>query len=230
MQCVVLAGGLGRRMLPQHWKSAQMPLRRSRQAFRRLATGLAGCARRRAGHHEHRLPRRPRSPAISATEVGSDCECVTSTKAMCRLGRVALCDWQSTKESPSQKFFVLYGDSYLTASLGEIETAYTIGRAPVLMTVYRDRDGLEHPNAVFDGTMVTRYEKGVEDPPEEMRLRRLRALGVGATGRRVDGARRAPSMDLADLFRVLSESGSTGGIEMARAILRNRFSSRAEGS
>ncbi len=34
------------------------------------------------------------------------------------------------------------------------------------MTVYRDHEGLEQPNAVFDGTMVTRYEKGLEDPPD----------------------------------------------------------------
>ena len=85
-------------------------------------------------------------------------------------------------------FFVLYGDSYLTTGLGEVETAYKTQSAPVLMTVFRDREGLEKPNAVFDGTMVTRYEKGLQDPPAEMRYVDY-GLSVWERGdRRVNGA------------------------------------------
>ncbi len=85
------------------------------------------------------------------------------------------------------------------------------------MTVYRDRDRLEHPNVVFDGTMVTRYEKGVEDPPEEMRYV---DYGLSVWDRQVvesmvpEGA----VMDMADLFGVLSESGQLAGLEMARVV------------
>ena len=77
------------------------------------------------------------------------------------------------------------------------------------MTVYRDREGLEHPNAVFDGTMVTRYEKGLKDPPDEMRFV---DYGLSVWERRVvesmvpEGA----AGDLADLFEC-SVSRQHGG-------------------
>ncbi len=116
-----------------------------------------------------------------------------------------------------QTFFVLYGDSYLTADLGEIETAYITQDAPVLMTVYRDDDGLERPNAVFDGTMVTRYEKGLVDPPDDMRFV---DYGLSVWQRPVVESMvpEGRSADLADLFKVLSESDRLAGLE-----IRERF-------
>jgi len=110
-------------------------------------------------------------------------------------------------------FFVLYGDSYLTIDLDEIETAYSIQSAPVLMTVYRDHEGLENPNTVFDGAMVTRYQKGVENPPDEMRYV---DYGLSVWQRRVVESMvpKGAVADLADLFSVLSESDQLAGLEI----------------
>ncbi len=109
-------------------------------------------------------------------------------------------------------FFVLYGDSYLPIHLGEVETAYTKQSAPVLMTVYLDREGIERPNAVFDGAMVTRYQKGLENPPEEMRFV---DYGLSVWRRRVVTSMvpKGAAADLAELFMVLSESGRLAGFE-----------------
>jgi MurNAc alpha-1-phosphate uridylyltransferase len=114
-----------------------------------------------------------------------------------------------------QTFFVLYGDSYLTTGLGEIETAYMVQDAPVLMTVYRDDNGLERPNAVFDGTMVTRYDKELEDPPEEMRFV---DYGLSVWQRQVVKSMvpEGTWADMADLFKVLSESSQLAGLEIHR--------------
>jgi NDP-sugar pyrophosphorylase family protein len=110
-------------------------------------------------------------------------------------------------------FFVLYGDSYLTTGLGEVETAHKTQSAPVLMTVFRDREGLEKPNAVFDGTMVTRYQKGLQDPPAEMRYVDY-GLSVWKRGIVESMVPQGAVADLADLFTMLSESGQLSGLEM----------------
>ena len=110
-------------------------------------------------------------------------------------------------------FFVLYGDSYLTVDLDEIETAYRIQNAPVLMTVYCDHEGLEHPNTVFDGAMVTRYQKGLQHPPDEMRYV---DYGISVWHRRVVESMvpKGAVADLADLYGVLSESDQLAGLEI----------------
>ncbi len=66
-------------------------------------------------------------------------------------------------------FFVLYGDSYLPIDFGAVEAAYGASGRPVLMTVYRDPGHMERPNAVFEGGVVTRYDKGLTDIPAQMR-------------------------------------------------------------
>ena len=116
------------------------------------------------------------------------------------------------QELVAPNFFVLYGDSYLPIHLSEIETTYFRQSAPVLMTVYRDREGLEHPNAVFDGVMVTRYQKGLENPPDEMEFV---DYGISVWQRDIVDAMvpKGAAADLADLFVVLSGSGQLAGLE-----------------
>jgi len=116
------------------------------------------------------------------------------------------------QELAAPNFFVLYGDSYLPIHLSEIEAAYFRRAAPVLMTVYRDREGLEHPNAVFDGVMVTRYQKGLENPPAEMQFV---DYGISVWRRDIVDSMvpKGAAADLADLFVVLSGSGQLAGWE-----------------
>jgi NDP-sugar pyrophosphorylase family protein len=107
---------------------------------------------------------------------------------------------------------VLYGDSYLPLHLNEVEVNYTSRDVPVLMTVYRDPGRLERPNAVFEGGMVTRYEKGLVDPPPEMRYV---DYGLSIWKRQVIETMVSPGMvtDMAALFTELAGAGQLAGYE-----------------
>jgi N-acetyl-alpha-D-muramate 1-phosphate uridylyltransferase len=57
------------------------------------------------------------------------------------------------------RFFVLYGDSYLDVSLAKVWSHFGQQGCNALMTVYRNDNEGEVSNVVFDGTLVTRYAK-----------------------------------------------------------------------
>jgi hypothetical protein len=80
------------------------------------------------------------------------------------------------------------------------------------MTVYRDRENLEHPNVVFDGAMVTRYEKGLANPPAEMQYV---DYGISVWQRKIVDSMvpKGAGADLADLFGALSGAGQLAGFE-----------------
>jgi MurNAc alpha-1-phosphate uridylyltransferase len=58
-----------------------------------------------------------------------------------------------------EKFFVLYGDSYLTCDYAAIEDAFLVSRSLGLMTVYRNDGRLDTSNVEYDGTRIIRYDK-----------------------------------------------------------------------
>lgn len=66
------------------------------------------------------------------------------------------------------RFFVLYGDSYLDVSLAKVWGHYVRQEYEALMTVYRNNNEGEVSNAVFDGALVTRYAKNCAQPPNDM--------------------------------------------------------------
>jgi NDP-sugar pyrophosphorylase family protein len=109
-------------------------------------------------------------------------------------------------------FFAVYGDSYLPLHLKAVEAAYAQQEAPVLMTVYRDPGQLDHPNAVFEDGMVTRYEKGLADPPPQMCYV---DYGLSIWRRQVIESM-VPSGEVADMaavFTVLSQTRRLAGYE-----------------
>jgi NDP-sugar pyrophosphorylase family protein len=111
-----------------------------------------------------------------------------------------------------EEFFVLYGDSYLSITLSAVERAFHSQEADALMTVYRNEGRWEASNAVFAGGMVTRYEKGLADPPPEMQfvdyglsvLRGPLVLEVVPAG--------VPT-DMADAYATLSRGRRLAGFE-----------------
>ncbi|MGD0312772.1 MAG: sugar phosphate nucleotidyltransferase [Acidimicrobiales bacterium] len=109
-------------------------------------------------------------------------------------------------------FSVLYGDSYLPIHLRAVQGKHDRSPAPVLMTVYRDTDRLERPNAVFVDGMVTWYEKGLTDPPPDMRYV---DYGLSVWKRDVVEARvpAGAQADLSSLFTDLSLAGELAGYE-----------------
>jgi NDP-sugar pyrophosphorylase family protein len=66
------------------------------------------------------------------------------------------------------RFFVLYGDSYLDVSLAQVWRQFGRQACEALMTVYRNDNVGEVSNVVFDGTLVTRYAKNLSPPPNDM--------------------------------------------------------------
>ena len=216
MQCIVLAGGLGRRMLPRTERLPKCLLLVAGRPF--VDWQLAWLAAQGIEHVIMSIGYRGeqvRRHLGDGSRFGVHlCYVDEGDAPLGTAGALRLAVDQGVAE---QTFFVLYGDSYLTADLGEIETVYVAHDAPVLMTVYRDDDGLERPNAAFDGMMVTRYQKGLEDPPDEMRFV---DYGLSVWERQVVESMvpEGTSADLADLFKALSESDRLAGLE-----IRERF-------
>ena len=115
------------------------------------------------------------------------------------------------------RFLVLYGDSYLSVSLGEVARTHRQGGLPALMTVFRNDGRWEESNASFDGTLVTRYEKHAGDPPDDMRFvdYGLSALVRSTIEQEVPAGTQS---DLANVFSKLSVERHLGGFEV-----RDRF-------
>jgi NDP-sugar pyrophosphorylase family protein len=61
-------------------------------------------------------------------------------------------------------FFVLYGDSYLTANYQEVAAAFRKAGKPVLMTVFANADAWETSNVWFDGRRILLYSKAEKLP------------------------------------------------------------------
>ena len=111
------------------------------------------------------------------------------------------------------RFFVLYGDSYLTVSLDQVDMAYQRSGLSALMTVFRNDGRWEESNVSFDGTLVTRYEKHSASPSTDMRFV---DYGLSALSRTTVEQEVPPDTesDLATLFGRLSFEGRLGGFEV----------------
>jgi NDP-sugar pyrophosphorylase family protein len=111
-------------------------------------------------------------------------------------------------------FFVLYGDSYLSVDLADVEREFGRSRGPALMTVLRNDGRWDASNAVVAGGRVVRYEKGLADPPPDMSFI---DYGLSVLSRDVVTELVPPGVacDLADVFATLSRRGVLAGYEVA---------------
>jgi NDP-sugar pyrophosphorylase family protein len=109
-----------------------------------------------------------------------------------------------------ERFFVLYGDSYLTCDYRAIESAFVRGGLPGLMTVYRNEGLHDKSNVEYDGARIVRYDK----------LHCTSAMrhidyGLGAFSRSVFAA--LPSgqkSDLATVYQELVQAEKLGAYEV----------------
>ena len=140
MQCVILAGGLGRRMRPQtqhlpkcllpvagrpfvDWQLEWLAAQGVEQVV--MSIGYRGdLVRRHLG---------------DGSRFGLQARYVDDGDSPRGTGGALRLIVDEGVADPS--FFVLYGDSYLSAALGEVETAYKTLGAPALMTVFRGSRG-----------------------------------------------------------------------------------------
>jgi NDP-sugar pyrophosphorylase family protein len=100
------------------------------------------------------------------------------------------------------RFFVLYGDSYLPIALEPVWSAFAAIDLPALMTVLRNEDRWDRSNAAVENGLVTIYNKseGADGSLEWI------DYGLSALERFLVEARvpRDEVVDLADLFSELS--------------------------
>lgn len=111
----------------------------------------------------------------------------------------------------NERFFVLYGDSYLRVPIGEVWDAFGRSACAALMTVCRS-DYPNEANVVFRHGIIERYEKGLLDPPPEMHYV---DYGLSVLRRTTVEQWIAPDAftDLSATFAILSRRGDLAGFE-----------------
>ena len=109
-----------------------------------------------------------------------------------------------------ERFFVLYGDSYLTCDYRAVEAAFVQSGLPGLMTVYRNEGMYDTSNIEFDGAQIARYDKG-------HRTSAMRHIdyGLGAFHRSVFAAiPQGEKRDLATVYQDLLKAGKLAAYEV----------------
>ncbi|HXU01793.1 MAG TPA: sugar phosphate nucleotidyltransferase [Polyangia bacterium] len=115
----------------------------------------------------------------------------------------------------ADSFLVTYGDSFLPIDFGDVFRAFEVAAQPALMTVFRNDGRWDTSNVIFDGRMVTLYDKQRRTRPAEDFT--FIDYGLSALSRRViaDEVAAGVVADLATLFHALSVSGRLAGFEAA---------------
>ena len=216
MQCLILAGGLGTRMRPatERVPKALLPvagrpfadwqlrwLERQGVTDVVLSTGHLGSMVRDFVGDGRRW-----GLAVAYAEEGDQ---LRGTGGAVRLA--------SELGLLGERFFVLYGDSYLPIDFPAVERAFTAAGRPALMTVYDNSGRFDESNAVLEGGRVVRYEKGLAEPPPEMHYI---DYGLSVLERRVVDEL-VPAGSVADLAAVYGTLAARG--QMAAAVVTERF-------
>lgn len=117
-----------------------------------------------------------------------------------------------------EAFLVTYGDSFLPVDFGAVFAAFRSAGKPALMTVFRNEGRWDTSNVIFDGRMVTLYDKQRRTRPVQDFT--FIDYGLSAMARSVVEADipAAGRADLADVFFALSSRGDLAGLEV-----RERF-------
>ena len=104
-----------------------------------------------------------------------------------------------------QRFFVLYGDSYLPCDYRAVEDAFRASGLPGLMTVYRNEGRYDSSNVEYDGGRILKYDK-------RNRTSGMRHIdyGLGVFDRSVFAA--FPPGEMLDLARVYQDLLSAGNL------------------
>jgi N-acetyl-alpha-D-muramate 1-phosphate uridylyltransferase len=117
---------------------------------------------------------------------------------------------QNALDRLGKVFFVMYGDSYLTCSLQDVERAYFAAGEPALMTVFRNDGRWDTSNVLFQDGRILRHDKRKPSPQMQHIDYGLNVLSptVFAAWEQLD------AFDLGDLLAGLSERGELAGYEV----------------
>lgn len=110
------------------------------------------------------------------------------------------------------RFFVLYGDSYLPIDYTRVAKAFHESGKAALMTVYKNEDRWDRSNVWFDGNKIRCYDK-MES------LSEMRHIDYGLGVLRTDALANWPEnepFDLADVYRDLIAENQLAGFEVTQ--------------
>ena len=212
MQCLILAGGKGTRMMPEterlpkaliavrgrpfaEWQLAWL----QREGVERVVLAIG----HRGAHIQDALGDGRRfGLSIAYSDEGR--------RPMGTAGAIRVAVDAGLLD---ERFLVLYGDSYLTVDVARVwEAAARLGTP--LMTVFRNDDRWDASNVAFADGRVARYEKGVADPMAAG-LRYI-DYGLAVLSRGLIEAEVPPERphDLAAVYGPLAAAGRLRGFEV----------------
>ena len=210
MQCVILAGGLGTRMLPatETIPKALIPVG-GRPFVDWQLEWLAGQGIERVifsiGYRGDLL----RNHVGDGGRFGLTVDYVDEGSSLRGTGGALRLAYD--RGVLPEVFFVLYGDSYLSISLSAVWEAFSGGGSPALMTVLRNDGRWDKSNVRFENGRVVLYDKAGADGS-------FRFIDYGLLLLTVDVVCEIPAgevFDVATLLHRLSVEGRLAGFEAA---------------
>jgi NDP-sugar pyrophosphorylase family protein len=107
------------------------------------------------------------------------------------------------------RFFVLYGDSYLPCDYSRVAAAFSESGQPALMTLYRNDNAHDSSNVEFRDGRIVRYDKQNRSP-----AMKYIDYGLGMFRKSVFEDREEVPVDLATVYAGLVEHGQVAGLVM----------------
>jgi N-acetyl-alpha-D-muramate 1-phosphate uridylyltransferase len=207
MQCVILAGGLGTRMLPltESCPKTLLPVRGRPFASHQLdwlaAQGVTEVVYS-IGHHGEMIRRYWESHAspvdrIRFVDEGAQ---LRGTGGALRLAR--------ERGVLDESFLVIYGDSFLPVEFAPIWDTFHVSGLPALMTVLRNEGRWDRSNAMYQDGRVTLYDKSGGPGMQYV------DYGLSVFRRELFGDGTPEVFDLSTLCHDLSMRGQLAGYEV----------------
>jgi len=109
-----------------------------------------------------------------------------------------------------QKFFVLYGDSYLPIDYAAVATGFKTSGKLALMTVFKNENRWDSSNVTFDGKNIRCYDK-------KNRTAEMEYIDYGLGAFKKEALAEWPDdkpFDLADVYRNLVDRSQLAGFEV----------------
>lgn len=116
-----------------------------------------------------------------------------------------------------EKFFVLYGDSYLPCNFRAVQEAYIRSGKPALMTVLRNDNRWDTSNVLYRDGRILEYNKRAPRPEMHHIDYGLGIISREVLTRHPDKQAQAPAFDLADVYHRLSLAGNLAGFEVSES-------------
>lgn len=205
MQCVILAGGLGTRMRPMTSTCPKtlLPVHGHPFAWHQLhwlaSQGITEVVYS-IGHHGDQIRRywtEEPAPVPSIRYVDEGVHLRGTAGAL----RLAL-----EQGALEERFFVIYGDSFLPVEFAPIWQAFERSNQPALMTVLRNEGRWDRSNVIYQLGRVVLYDKSASPG--------MQYIDYGLSCLRRELLDNLTQSDLAALFHYLSLQGRLAGFEV----------------